>query len=289
MFSGAAIMGVLQAILVVLLLSTTGVLLDRWHAWRSSYESYRAYPETDYYPNDRGELSESTTTGTLFGPTPIPLTTTTRIVHQAAFAVWPDEGKWYRDSSLSAFLEMHLTHHVAMYCLWLVCLVFFALAFRYRRPALVLPNLVMQTIGLVLMMILAGIVIAKLVLLNKQYGSMSYTDKNEAERHENDANWQTQRDDINVRYAFYAILLGVLVIVWVVQVLFIWINIDFYQYLRDKRHTVHPDEHPRGYHHQHAHAILREEEPKTHVHEERQIPLTMEPTTKIYTRGDVMT
>jgi len=250
MMSGAGVMGILQTIIVILLLSTTAVLLERSHSWKSQLETYPA----------RGEYTTQSTTLRPIGVSPLP--TTTQIVNHPPLAVWQEDGEWRRDSGLTAFLEIHLAHHVAFYSFWLLCLILFALAFKLYRPELVLPNLIMQVVGLALMMILAGLVIAKLVLLCRQYDSMASPAPDEDGYVM--ALWQ--RDDINVRYAFYAILLGVLVIGLVAEVIFIWISIDFYRYLRDTYHTrsVHhgrdsPPHH--GGYHRHIEP-LREETPK---------------------------
>jgi hypothetical protein len=232
--TGAAIMGVLQAVIVLILLSTTAILLAHWQSWMSQDETF---PVRDWTMSTTGTNSVSA-----LGVTPI-----AQVAKPKGFDVWQDDddGRWKRDTGLSAFLQIHLAHHVAFYSLWLVCLVFYALAFRSYRASWVLPNIIMQVIGVLFMVILAGIVIAKLVLLNHEYNSIADDDEYPPARVGAVGTvpyYRWARSDISMRYAFYAILLGILVCAIVAEFFFIWIGIDFYKYLRDTHHTVHPGE-----------------------------------------------
>jgi len=269
MMKGAAAMGVLQTFFVILLLATTAVVLERTHAWKQQLEAYPAR-NTRYYD----ENYDSTTRFPAAVP---PLTTTAHIVNVPPVAVWPADGYWYRDSSLSAFIELHLAHHIAFYALWLLCLIPFALAFKYYRAALVLPNLIMQVISLILFLVLGGVLSAKLHRLSRQYHSMATPV--EGDRGYFNALWQ--RDDINVRYAFYAILLGLLVIAFVFTCVYIGCSVAFYRWLRQHRHDARPGESPPphvGYHRHiepHEHSIPREHlVPKTQheTHEVTVVP-----------------
>lgn len=109
--------------------------------------------------------------------------------------------------------------------------------------------------------------IAKLVLVNWEYESVASPDY--------PTTWE--REDIAFRYALYAVLLGVLVIVFLLELIFIAIGIMFYAFLRDHEHLVYPGElEPRtSYNHHTDHAILREEhDPKREV---RVTATTIEP------------
>lgn len=211
----AAIMGILQAIVVIILLSTTAVVLERWQEGKWDYDSY----------NDqigRGDWRSTiiTSTATIQG--------NQVVVGSNQVVTWRDSGKWWNESGLLAFLKVHLIHHIAFYSLWLIFLVPFALAFRYYRSKFVLPNLIMQVISLVMIIILAAVVIAKMVFINRRYnyesdnGGLSYS----------------RRADMDTRYAFYAILLSFLIISWVAELVFIFISLKFYRYLRDMPRAV---------------------------------------------------
>lgn len=135
--TGATLMGVLQSVITILLLSTSAVLLERWHAWKMEYEMYEMK-----LMQETVTLSTATATATLPGG--------------QYTVMWHQNGTWWNEAGLLAFLEIHLTHHVAFYSLWLVFLAIYASAFKYYRATLVLPNLIMQVISLAMIMILAG-------------------------------------------------------------------------------------------------------------------------------------
>lgn len=143
-------MGVFQSVIVVMLLSTSGVLLERWHFWKSEFEFvYHNQLSTT------ASISTSTTgsTTTSSGTATIP---GSPLANASPTATWAENETWWRQSGLTAFLEIHLTHHIAFYSLWLVFLIMYALAFKTYRSALVLPNMIMQAIAVILIMILAG-------------------------------------------------------------------------------------------------------------------------------------
>jgi hypothetical protein len=60
---------------------------------------------------------------------------------------------------LEPLITFHFAYQVAFCSLWLLFLCMFAYAFKSHRPALVLPNLVMQIICLPLITTLAGMVL----------------------------------------------------------------------------------------------------------------------------------
>lgn len=74
-----------------------------------------------------------------------------------------------------------------------------------------------------------GTLIARLVKLYRQYQLAS------------SLNDDGQMDDIHMRYAFHAVLLGCLVIVWFVECMFAIVGYRFYIYLRDQMRNMYPE------------------------------------------------
>lgn len=156
-FTASAVVGVLQFVLIMICLSTSGIVLDHWQSWKTDFQRNR-----DLYmamPKRPSSSSTSTVTGVFLFPTTRASGTTqytsTTTSPSIQYPVRADN-MWIQDVGLETFVQIHLAHHIAIYATWLMFLALYAAAFRSMRPILVLPNLIMQLISLIVIIILAG-------------------------------------------------------------------------------------------------------------------------------------
>lgn len=152
-FTAAAIVGILQSVLIVICLSTTGIVLDHWETWKTDFQRnhdmYVAIPRTPMTTTQTGVPLFNTRTTSIF-------TVTTSTLYPTIPYPMPANSSWLHDVGLETFVQIHLAHHIAIYSIWLLFLFLYAWSFREMRPILVLPNIIMQFVTLIIMIVLGG-------------------------------------------------------------------------------------------------------------------------------------
>uniref|UniRef100_A0AC34PWC7 Uncharacterized protein n=1 Tax=Panagrolaimus sp. JU765 TaxID=591449 RepID=A0AC34PWC7_9BILA len=132
--TAAGIATSLQMIILVIALSSTGIVLDRYRLWK---------------------LIEPRSTAT----TPATSNTTIHTVP----TIWSE-----------AWLELAMAWYVAFACFWLFTLFIVCLSFKYYRPVFVVPNFIALVIGIFMNAFGFAVILGRLLDVSKTYRTDEY-------------------------------------------------------------------------------------------------------------------
>ncbi|CAJ0603806.1 unnamed protein product [Cylicocyclus nassatus] len=137
--TGAGIVTSLQLILLVLTLSSTGMVLARYRLWES-YETRGAINAT--------EVAAAAKQGETLKVVP---------------------GLWSK-----AVLEVAMAWYVGFGSYWLFSILILALSFKYYRPVFVIPNFTALVLGLIMNLIAFGAMLGRILDQSKNYQTNDY-------------------------------------------------------------------------------------------------------------------
>uniref|UniRef100_A0A7E4V2J3 MARVEL domain-containing protein n=1 Tax=Panagrellus redivivus TaxID=6233 RepID=A0A7E4V2J3_PANRE len=135
--TAAGIVTSLQTVILVMALSSTGIILDRYRLWTS---------DTNFYVNNT--VATTMQPGTHNIPT-----------------------KWSQ-----AWVELAMAWYVAFACFWLFSLFIVCLSFKYYRPVFVLPNFIALIVGIFMNAFGFAVLLGRLLDVNKTYRTDGYED-----------------------------------------------------------------------------------------------------------------
>ncbi|KAE9556230.1 hypothetical protein FO519_000569 [Halicephalobus sp. NKZ332] len=132
--TAAGIATSLQMVILVLALSSTGLILDRYRLWK---EVGSGTPMTTVAPANASIQSVAT--------------------------IWSE-----------AWLELAMAWYVAFACFWLFTLFIVCLSFKYYRPVFVVPNFIALVVGIFMNAFGFAVILGRLLDVDKSYRTNQY-------------------------------------------------------------------------------------------------------------------
>ncbi|CAB3399056.1 unnamed protein product [Caenorhabditis bovis] len=123
--TSAGVITSLQLIVLLLTLSSTGLILDRYHKWQTQYLQINS--------SSTEEVTIST-------------------VHKYEGTIWSE-----------ALMELGMAWYVAFGTFWLFSVLILTLSFKYYRPVFVIPNCTALLVGIFFNLFLFGILLARIL------------------------------------------------------------------------------------------------------------------------------
>ncbi|CAD6198847.1 unnamed protein product [Caenorhabditis auriculariae] len=136
--TAAGVVTSLQLVVLALTLSSTGLVLDRYHFW-----------ETTYSRTTINATAQTINNGSL----------------RAEPSVW----------SLT-WVELGMAWYVGFGSFWLFTILILALSFKYYRPVFVVPNFTALLVGCIMNLIGFGVFLASVLDVSKDYRVKEYED-----------------------------------------------------------------------------------------------------------------
>uniref|UniRef100_A0A914XX71 Uncharacterized protein n=1 Tax=Panagrolaimus superbus TaxID=310955 RepID=A0A914XX71_9BILA len=136
--TAAGIATSMQMIILVIALSSTGLVLDRYRLWKV------------YEPRSGATTPSTAALGTEKSPHSIP-------------TIWSE-----------AWLELAMAWYVAFACFWLFTLFIVCLSFKYYRPVFVVPNFIALIVGIFMNAFGFAVILGRLLDVNKTYRTDEY-------------------------------------------------------------------------------------------------------------------
>ncbi|CAI2353966.1 unnamed protein product [Caenorhabditis sp. 36 PRJEB53466] len=134
--TSAGVVTSLQLIVLVLTLSSTGLILDRYRIWQTTY------PQTQY-----NATAQAAANGTLkFNAT-----------------IWSE-----------AWVELGMAWYVGFGSYWLFSILILVLSFKYYRPVFVIPNFTALVVGIFMNLLGFAVLLARILDVSKDYRTDEY-------------------------------------------------------------------------------------------------------------------
>ncbi|CAO4380075.1 Protein CBG18902 [Caenorhabditis briggsae] len=134
--TSAGVVTSLQLIVLLLTLSSTGLILDRYRTWQTSY------PQTQY-----NATAQAAANGTLkFNAT-----------------IWSE-----------TWVELGMAWYVGFGAFWLFSILILVLSFKYYRPVFVVPNFTALVVGIFMNLLAFGVLLARILTVSKDYRTDEY-------------------------------------------------------------------------------------------------------------------